>query len=136
MFRGSGFAGLRDTISQGVPFMYASTVQSAVVDPLLKPQAGAGAGAGADEASDLGHGLRRAVAVIGTSIGATVLSQAPHNCQIRLQADHSLSYGGAVAGLWREHGVRMLYMGASARVALLLLVNGLNEMLLKKAWAK
>ena len=83
-----------------------------------------------------GHGLRRAVAVIGTSIGATVLSQAPHNCQIRLQADHSLSYGGAVAGLWREHGVRMLYMGASARVALLLLVNGLNEMLLKKAWAK
>ena len=27
-------------------------------------------------------------------------------------------------------------MGASARVALLLLVNGLNEMLLKKAWAK
>ena len=136
MFRGSGFAGLRDTISQGVPFMYASTVQSAVVDPLLKPQAGAGAGAGADEASDLGHGLRRAVAVIGTSIGATVLSQAPHNCQIRLQADHSLSYGGAVAGLWREHGARMLYMGASARVALLLLVNGLNEMLLKMAWAK
>lgn len=134
MFRGSGFAGLRDTISQGVPFMYASTVQSAVVDPLLKPQAGAGAGA--DETSDLGHGLRRAVAVIGTSIGATVLSQAPHNCQIRLQADHSLSYGGAVAGLWREHGARMLYMGASARVALLLLVNGLNEMLLKKAWAK
>ena len=134
MFRGSGFAGLRDTISQGVPFMYASTVQSAVVDPQLKPQAGAGAGA--DETSDLGHGLRRAVAVIGTSIGATVLSQAPHNCQIRLQADHSLSYGGAVAGLWREHGARMLYMGASARVALLLLVNGLNEMLLKKAWAK
>ena len=134
MFRGSGFAGLRDTISQGVPFMYASTVQSAVVDPLLKPQAGAGAGA--DEASDLGHSLRRAVAVIGTSIGATVLSQAPHNCQIRLQADHSLSYGGAVAGLWREHGARMLYMGASARVALLLLVNGLNEMLLKKAWEK
>ena len=134
MFRGSGFAGLRDTISQGVPFMYASTVQSAVVDPLLKPQASAGAGA--DEVSDLGHGLRRAVAVIGTSIGATVLSQAPHNCQIRLQADHSLSYGGAVAGLWREHGARMLYMGASARVALLLLVNGLNEMLLKKAWAK
>ena len=134
MFRGSGFAGLRDTISQGVPFMYASTVQSAVVDPLLKPQAGAGAGA--DETSDLGHGLRRAVAVIGTSIGATVLSQAPHNCQIRLQADHSLSYAGAVAGLWREHGARMLYMGASARVALLLLVNGLNEMLLKKAWAK
>ena len=130
MFRGSGFAGLRDTISQGVPFMYASTVQSAVVDPLLKPQAGA------DEASDLGHSLRRAVAVIGTSIGATVLSQALHNCQIRLQADHSLSYGGAVAGLWREHGARMLYMGASARVALLLLVNGLNEMLLKKAWEK
>ena len=104
MFRGSGFAGLRDTISQGVPFMYASTVQSAVVDPLLKPQAGAGA----DEASDLGHGLRRAVAVIGTSIGATVLSQAPHNCQIRLQADHSLSYGGAVAGLWRERGFKEL----------------------------
>ena len=71
MFRGSGFAGLRDTISQGVPFMYASTVQSAVVDPLLKPQAGAGAGAGADEASDLGHGLRRAVAREGVTRAAS-----------------------------------------------------------------
>ena len=36
--------------------------------------------------------------------------------------------------LWAEHGMRLLWMGGSARVALLLLVNGLNEMVLKKAW--
>ena len=39
MFRGSLFAGVRDTISQGVPFMTSASVQSAVVDPLLAPAA-------------------------------------------------------------------------------------------------
>jgi len=132
MFRGSGFAGLRDTISQGVPFMYSATVQERVVDPLLAP---ATTGEAAAPTDDVGHGVRRAVAVMGSSIFATLLSQGTHNCQIKMQADHALSYGGAMRELWAQHGVRALFTGASARVALLLLVNGLNELLLKKAWA-
>ena len=124
-FRGSLFAGLRDTVSQGLPFVCSAGVQRAVVDPLLA----------SDEGSEAGHGVRRALAVFGTSIFATFLSQGAHNCQLRMQADQSLGYGRAVHELWTQHGVRMLYMGASARVALLLLVNSLNELLLKKAWA-
>ena len=127
MFRGSGFAGVRDTVSQGFPFMCSDAVQKAIVDPLLGANPGPG--------DELGHGLRRAISVMGSSIFATLLSQGAHNAQLRLQADHSLSYAGAVSELWAQHGLRALYMGASARVTLLLIVNGLNEVLLKKAWA-
>ena len=132
MFRGSLFAGARDTISQGVPFMLSGSFQAQIVDPLLCPTPTDGHAA---EGDTVGAGVRRAVAVICTSIGATFASQGAHNCQIRMQADHALSYSGAVRTLWAEHGPRILYMGGSARIALLLLVNGLNEVLLKKAWA-
>ncbi len=124
MLRGSAFAGLRDTISQGVPFVYSAQVQATLVDPVLKP-----------EGPDSGHGLRRALSVMGTSIAATFMSQSAHNCQITMQADPSLTYGRAVQQLWAQHGVRVLWMGGSARVLLLLLVNGLNELVLKQAWA-
>jgi len=127
LFRGSAFAGVRDTISQGIPFMCSASVQSSLVDPLLKPDA--------EAAESTGHTLRRALSVIGTSICATFMSQAAHNCQIRMQADPALSYGRAVSELWAQHGVRVLWMGGSARVLLLLVVNGLNELVLKKAWA-
>ena len=40
-----------------------------------------------------------------------------------------------VRDLWAQHGLRLLWMGGSARVGLLLVVNGLNELVLKKAWA-
>ena len=126
MFRGAWFAGIRDTLSQGVPFMLSGTVQSAVVDPLLKVDG--------NEDSEYASSARRAVAVAATSIGATYASQGAHNCQIRMQADHSLGYVTAMRTLWAEHGMRLLWMGGSARVALLLLVNGLNEAVLKKAW--
>ena len=127
LFRGSAFAGIRDTISQGVPFMCSAQVQSSLVDPMLKPAS--------EDSGGAGHGLRRALSVIGTSICATFMSQAAHNCQIKMQADPSLSYGRAVGELWTQHGVRVLWMGGSARVLLLLVVNGLNEAVLKKAWA-
>ena len=35
-------------------------------------------------------------AVMSLFIGATVASQFPHNCQIRMQADPSLGYAGVV----------------------------------------
>ena len=130
LFRGSVFAGVRDTISQGVPFMCSASVQAALVDPLLAmtplPEA--------DSAS--GSAVRKVVAVGSTSVAATFASQFFHNAQIKMQGDHSLSYPKAVSSIWREHGVKVLWMGGSARVALLLLVNGLNEALLKRAWNK
>ena len=33
-----------------------------------------------------------------------------------------------------EPRLRVLYMGAHARIALLLVVNGLNDLVLKRAW--
>jgi len=36
--------------------------------------------------------------------------------------------------LYGEHGLAIMYRGGSARIALLLIVNGLNEVLLKPAW--
>ena len=72
--------------------------------------------------------------MIGTSIFATVASQGLHNAQIKMQADQSLSYMQAVRTLWAEHGASIFYKGASARISLLLVVNGLNEVILKPAW--
>jgi hypothetical protein len=139
MFRGSAFAGLRDTISQGVPFMCSATVQSAVIDPLCEcayqsTQPAARHDVAQPSSTTTSEHARRFAAVFGTSICATFASQGAHNAQLIMQADHSLSYAQAVRTLWAEHGLRVLYMGGSARVALLLLVNGLNEVLLKPAW--
>ena len=130
LLRGSAFAGTRDTISQGVPFAYSATVQRNVVDPVYASLMGP------VHDTDASQPVRRMVAVMVCSIGATVASQFPHNCQIRMQADPALGYAGVVQKLTSEFGPRALYMGASARIALLLVVNGLNELVLKKAWAK
>ena len=70
MFRGSAFAGLRDTISQGAPFMLSSHVQAGLVDPLLAPRR---ATAGVeDEADEDGRGsaVRRAIAERAQGRGA------------------------------------------------------------------
>ena len=128
MFRGSAFAGCRDSLSQGVPFVFSRTVESVVFDPIWQ------AVFSKDVTGSSDGGVKRAVSVFSTSVAATFMSQGLHNCQIRMQAEQSLSYGGVVRTLQAEHGLRFLYKGGSARVALLLVVNGLNEMLLKPAW--
>ena len=124
MFRGSAFAGCRDSLSQGIPFALSHVTERLVFDPIWKAAVG-------DNGSS---GIKRAAAVMSTSIVATYLSQGLHNCQIKMQADQSLSYGATVRTLFQEHGIGMLYKGGSARVGLLLIVNGLNEMVLKPAW--
>lgn len=63
------------------------------------------------------------------------MSQGLHNCQITMQADQSLGYASAVRTVFQQHGIRALIRGAEARVGLLLIVNLLNELLLKPAWA-
>lgn len=125
IFRGSGFAGLRDTISQGVPFMCSSTMRTSVLDRIWE----------SDEKDTTANSIKYWTSVIGTSIVATYMSQGLHNCQITMQADQSLGYASAVRTVFQQHGIRALIRGAEARVGLLLIVNLLNELLLKPAWA-
>ena len=64
----------------------------------------------------------------------TVLSQGLHNCQIMMQSNQGLSYAGALRSVYEVHGISALYKGAEARMGLLMVVNVLNELLLKPAW--
>ena len=118
----------RDSLSQGVPFVFSRTVESLVFDPIWQRAFSK------DTSGSSDGGVKRAVSVFSTSVVATFMSQGLHNCQIRMQAEQSLSYSGVLRTLQAEHGVGFLYKGGSARVGLLLVVNGLNEMLLKPAW--
>lgn len=127
IFRGVGFAALRDGISQGMPFVCSPLTERHLVRPLSAALGFGDHGAGGDT-------VTKAVSVVGTSVVATVLSQGLHNAQIKMQADQSLTHRGAALTLWAEHGASIFYKGASARIGLLLIVNGLNELLLKKAW--
>jgi hypothetical protein len=122
VFRGSAFAAVRDMISQGVPFMCSATARATLLDPVWKAD---------DEAQQT---AKRWISVLSTSVFATYLSQGFHNFQIAMQANQSLSYVDAVKSVWRQHKFGTFYKGAEARVGLLLIVNILNELLLKKAW--
>jgi len=125
IFRGSGFAAVRDMLSQGLPFMCSGHVRSSVLDryyPTTKEQ-------------ETANSIKHWTSVLSTSVVATYLSQALHNGQIAMQSNQSLGYASAVRSVWQQHGVAMFYKGAEARVGLLLLVNVLNEVLLKPAWA-
>jgi hypothetical protein len=130
LFRGSWFAGVRDTISQGTPFMCSSAFHSNVLDRIL-PSAPK-----EDDAPPTTLDLvKHWTALFSTSIVATYMSQGLHNCQTTMQTNTTLSYGGAIKKVWVDHGFAALYRGAEARVGLLLIVNVLNELLLKPAWA-
>lgn len=124
VFRGSLFAGVRDTISQGLPFMCSSSVRQSLLDPYWKTEEGTSA-----------HSAKMWSSVISTSVFATYLSQGFHNFQIAMQADQSLSYSQALKTVMKQHGIKTFYKGAEARVGLLLVVNILNELLLKPAWS-
>lgn len=127
IFRGWIFAGFRDSISQGIPFVCSSMTEQYVFDPVWEIT-------GLNGLGEMAGGVKRAVSVMCTSIFATVASQGLHNAQIKMQADQSLSYARTVQTLWAEHGASIFYKGASARIGLLLVVNGFNEVLLKPAW--
>jgi hypothetical protein len=124
VFRGSAFAALRDTLSQGMPFMCSQSVRQKLFDPNWHTEEGTTA-----------HSAKAWASVISTSVVATYLSQGFHNFQIAMQADQSLSYAQALKTVTKQHGVKAFYKGAEARVGLLLIVNVLNELLLKPAWS-
>jgi len=124
VFRGSAFAAIRDTISQGVPFMCSGTVREKLLDPLWETEEGTTA-----------HSAKAWASLISASVVATYMSQGLHNLQISMQADQSLGYSQTIKSVIKQHGIRTFYKGAEARVGLLLIVNVLNELLLKPAWS-
>lgn len=126
MFRGAVFAGARDTLSQGIPFMMSTPFRKAVLDPIFPDGVGAYATTRAF--------AKQWAAVLLTSVGATYMSQGMHNCQIKMQSDQTLSYAKTLKVLLAQNGISTLWRGAEARVGLLLVVNLLNELLLKPAW--
>ena len=132
LFRGSWFAGVRDMISQGTPFMCSSAVHTNILDKLLPTNISE-----TDEPTKTTtlDKVKHWTSLLSTSVVATYLSQGLHNCQTTMQTNSTLSYSGAVKKVWAEHGMAAMYRGAEARVGLLLIVNVLNELLLKPAWA-
>ena len=122
MFRGSMFAAGRDSLSQGIPFVLADPFRRTVVDRVVASD------------SDLAKMAKKWGSLILTSIGATVASQGLHNGQLRMQSDQSLTYARALRSLVNQFGPSFLWRGAEARVGLLLVVNVLNELILKPCW--
>jgi hypothetical protein len=130
LFRGSAFAGVRDTISQGIPFMCSGAIHTNILDALFPTSP-----TPLQEGQTTVDVVKHWTSLISTSVAATYLSQSLHNCQTTMQTNSALSYGGAIKKVWTDHGFAALYRGAEARVGLLLIVNVLNELLLKPAWA-
>ena len=54
--------------------------------------------------------------------------------QTLMQSRTDLSYVSALRNAFANNGFRIVYSGAEARVGLLVLVNVLNELFLKKVW--
>lgn len=124
MFRGFGFAAVRDMISQGIPFVFAKPFEENIVKPMFPGK----------ENNGMVSFITHWGSVFTCSVLATVASQGLHNCQITMQSNPDLNHLTAVNKAFKENGVRILWRGAEARVGLLLVVNFLNEVLLKKAW--
>lgn len=120
MLRGSLFAGLRDLVSQGVPFTLSGWVCRNVMEPIIS--------------SPNVQAARKGMAVLVCSLVATLLSQGFHNLQTLMQSRQDLSYTTAVHEAFASKGIAIIWTGVEARIGLLLLVNLLNELFLKKVW--
>jgi hypothetical protein len=139
LFRGSGFAACRDMLSQGLPFMCSHHVRTNILDRYFPTTTTSTTTTSTTSSSkvdaEMVDGIKHWTSVLSTSIIATYASQFMHNCQIAMQSNQTLGYMSAVRTVHAQHGLKMLYRGAEARVGLLLLVNVLNEVLLKPAWS-
>lgn len=126
LFRGVAFAASRDTISQGVPFMCSAFVRKNIVEAAFPTN---------EETTDFAKSVKQWTSVLSTSVFATYASQFFHNCQITMHANHELTYAQTLRYVFERNGTGVIIKGAEARVGLLLVVNILNELLLKPAWS-
>ena len=126
MFRGAGFAAGRDTFSQGFPFMCSNWTRKNIFDRVIPVT---------NDSGPISLFANKWAPILSTSILGTYLSQGFMNCQIIMQTDPTLTHISTLRTAWERNGIKLFYRGAEARVGLLLIVNILNEVLLKPAWA-
>mmetsp|Transcript_27225 Transcript_27225/g.64268 ORF Transcript_27225/g.64268 Transcript_27225/m.64268 type:complete len:326 (-) Transcript_27225:145-1122(-) len=120
-FRGYPLAGTKEIIAQGLPFAFSDLMEKKLLDPLLPSKI-------------FSPTFKSAVALFSTSALGTVISQIGHNMQMTMVSNPALSYSAAAKQLWLSNGAGMFFSGAATRGGLMLLVNVLNECILKRAW--
>ena len=96
---------MRDSLSQGIPFVLAEQLRREVLDvhfPTPPPAAAPGGGSGSG--GDAGGGgaaardaAKRWGAIGATSLVATVASQGMHNCQLAMQSNQAHTYPRYIA---------------------------------------
>lgn len=126
LFRGAGFAACRDVVSQGIPFMCSALTKKYIFDKILPVDESTG---------PVTKFVNYWGSVLSTSIVSTYLSQPFMNLQITMQTNPELNHLTTISHAWKQNGISLLYKGAEARVGLLIVVNILNELLLKPAWS-
>jgi hypothetical protein len=124
VLRGSRFAAGRDMISQGVPFMLSDTLRKKVFDRFHS----------AEDGNKFPEFFVRFAPTLCLSIVSTYASQALHTCQTTMQITPNLDYASVWNVVWKANRWAVFYKGAEARVGLLIIINVLNEILLKPAW--
>ena len=116
IFRGSLYAFNRDTISQGIPFLFVDKFRDSIVTPLFPTLS--------DQTAKWGS-------LITLSVGSTILSHPFHNLQIIMQVNSDVGYKKSVEELYRKLGVKSFYRGVESRIIILLITNIFNEIYLK-----
>lgn len=116
IFRGSLFAFNRDTISQGIPFLFVDKFRENIITPIFP---------------SLSDQTNKWISLTTLSIGSTILSHPFHNCQIIMQINSDIGYKKSVQELYRKFGIRAFYKGCESRIILLLITNIFNDIYLK-----
>jgi len=127
MFRGVGYAGVRDAIAQGIPFVCSSLVEKHIVEAVFPSD---------ERTTETERQAKRWGALLTTSAVCTFASQLFHNCQITMLAHQSFSYREAMRHVLDRNGVSAFYKGGEARVGVLVVANVFNDLLLKPAWTE
>ena len=106
--RGMIFAMFRDTISQGLPYIFTPKLNNLIDN--------------------------RPVSIISTSIFSTLLSHPFHVLQVTMQTNPQLNYYTSIDKCIRNYRSKMLYKGVEARLTLLLSMNIINDTILRQFW--
>jgi len=122
-FNGSPYAALKEILAQGIPYALSGAFERVLLDPLLP-----------SKDSKMFSRVKQWLSVFTTSALGTLVSQVFNNLQIAMVVKPHLTYGEAAEEVWRVNGGSMFYKGCVSRGGLMLLVNVLNEFILKHAW--
>lgn len=114
IFNGFGYAFIRDTFSQGIPFFASSLISNKMINFI-----------GGED-----NGKIKWVSIVPLSVISTYLSHPFHNCQLLMQVNPEMNH---ISVLQKFRSDRtLLWKGAESRIALLLITNIFNELYLKE----